>query len=226
MGKQHRSRLKRAVWMGLGLWLAQLVFFRFVPLLITPHLLGQRMAGHPVNQQWVSLDDISSEMTRAVIAAEDNRFCSHWGVDWAAMETVWDEAQAGHRLRGGSTISMQTTKNAYLWLSRSKVRKSLEILLVPSVDRVWGKRRVMEVYLNLAELGPGIYGVQAAAEHHFHTDASRLTAKQASRLAAVMPAPKDWSASRPSRFIRRRARVIENRMEVQGSLADCVLVDG
>jgi monofunctional biosynthetic peptidoglycan transglycosylase len=226
MGKQHRSRLKRAVWMGLGLWLAQLIVFRFVPLLITPHLLGQRMAGHPVTQQWVSLDDISDEMTRAVIAAEDNRFCSHWGVDWAAMERVWDEAQAGHRLRGGSTISMQATKNAYLWLSRSKVRKSLEILLVPSVDRVWGKRRVMEVYLNLAELGPGVYGVQAAAEHHFHTDASRLTAKQASRLAAVLPAPKDWSASRPSRFIRRRARVIENRMEVQGSLADCVLVDG
>ena len=142
------------------------------------------------------------------------------------MQQVFSEARAGKRLRGGSTISMQTTKNAYLWLSRSKLRKALEVALVPSVDRVWGKRRVMEVYLNLAEFGPGIYGAEAAAQHHFHTHAAKLTRAQAARLAAVLPSPKQWSASKPSRFIRRRARLIENRVAEQGELADCVLKDG
>jgi monofunctional biosynthetic peptidoglycan transglycosylase len=117
---------------------------------------------------------------------------------------------------------MQTTKNAYLWLGRSKLRKLIELLLVTSVDRMWGKQRVMEVYLNLAEFGPGIYGVQAAAEHHFHTKASRLSSTQAARLAAVLPAPKDWSASRPSRFVRRRARLIEHRMAGLGDGAVCM----
>jgi len=210
----------------LGGWLLQLLVFRFVPIPITPHLLGQRVTGNPVTQEWVPLSRISPEMVRAVIASEDNRFCDHWGIDWTAMKTVWQEYRQDKRIRGGSTISMQTTKNAYLWLGRSSVRKGIEIGLVPSVDRVWGKRRVMEVYLNLAEFGSGIYGVQAAARHHFRIRASRLTSAQAARLAAVLPAPREWSASRPSRFIRRRANLIHHRMEGLGNRADCVLSDG
>jgi hypothetical protein len=154
MGKKIRSRLGKGLLILAGLWLAQLLLFRFAPLPITPHLLAQRAGGHKVEQTWVPLERISDEMIRAVIAAEDNRFCSHWGIDWEAMKLVWQEARDGHRIRGGSTISMQTTKNAYLWLSRSKLRKAIEVTLVPSVDRVWGKKRVMEVYLNLAEFGP------------------------------------------------------------------------
>ncbi len=226
MTKKRRKNLAKAVLFLAAVWLVQLIVFRFVPVLFTPHLLVQRAKGEPVSHKWVPLEEVSPEMIRAVIAAEDNRFCSHWGVDWPAMKIVWREFREKRRIRGGSTISMQTTKNAYLWLSRNPVRKALELLLVPSVDRVWGKRRVMEVYLNLVEFGPGIYGVEAAAEHHFRTRAYRLTSDQASRLAAVMPAPKDWSASRPTRFIRRRARTIEIRMERQGSLADCVLGGG
>jgi monofunctional biosynthetic peptidoglycan transglycosylase len=222
MAKKLRRKLTRGLLLLVGLWLLQLLFFRFVPVLITPHLLAQRMSGVVVQQTWVPLEKISAQMPRAVIAAEDNRFCQHWGVDWSAMKIVWKEYREGHRIRGGSTISMQTTKNAYLWLGRSKLRKLIELLLVPSVDRVWGKQRVMEVYLNLAEFGPGIYGVQAAAAHHFHTKASLLSSTQAARLAAVLPAPKDWSASRPSRFLRRRARLIEHRMAALGDGAACM----
>ena len=221
-----RKKLTRAVLILVGLWFLQLLVFRFLPLPTTPHLLGRRVVGHPVSQEWVSLERISPEMVRAVIASEDARYCAHWGVDWSAMKIVWREFREKQRIRGGSTISMQTTKNAYLWLGRSPIRKALELLMVPSVDRVWGKRRVMEVYLNLIEFGEGIYGVQAAAAHHFRTRASSLSRAQASRLAAVMPAPRDWSASRPSRFIRRRARSIEIRMERLGKRADCVLGDG
>ena len=226
MGKKRRFSLVRlCVWL-VGLWLGQLLLMRFIPVVLTPHLAAQRAKGHPVKQDWVPISEMSPELTRAVIAAEDNRFCTHWGVDVVAMQQVFSEARAGKRLRGGSTISMQTTKNAYLWLSRSKLRKALEVALVPSVDRVWGKRRVMEVYLNLAEFGPGIYGVEAAAQHHFHTQAAKLSRAQAARLAAVLPSPKQWSASKPSRFIRRRARLIEKRVAEQGELADCVLKDG
>jgi len=221
-----RARLLRGLLIGAALWLLQLVIFRFVQIPLTPHLLVQRLSGHQVTQDWVGLDQISPLMVRAVIAAEDNRFCEHHGVDWEAMKIVWQEFREDRRIRGGSTISMQTTKNAYLWLGRNPIRKALELVLVPSVDVIWGKRRMMEVYLNLIEFGPGIYGVEAAAQHHFKTRAHRLTSDQASRLAAVLPAPKDWSASRPTRFLRRRARTIEIRMARQGGLADCVLKDG
>jgi monofunctional biosynthetic peptidoglycan transglycosylase len=222
MAMKLRRKLTKGLLLLAGLWLLQLLFFRFVPVFITPHLLAQRISGVEVQHKWVPLEEISAQMPRAVIAAEDNRFCQHWGVDWSAMKIVWKEYREGHRIRGGSTISMQTTKNAYLWLGRSKLRKLIELLLVTSVDRVWGKQRVMEVYLNLAEFGPGIYGVQAAAEHHFHTKPSRLTATQAARLAAVLPAPRDWSASRPSRFVRRRGRLVEHRMAALGDGAVCM----
>ena len=223
MAKKFTKKLSRACLWGVVFWLLQLVVFRFVPVVITPHLVSIRLSGEAVSRDWVPLEEVAPDMARAVIASEDNRFCAHWGIDWLAMKIVWREYRERRRIRGGSTISMQTTKNAYLWLSRSPVRKGLEILMVPWVDGIWGKRRVMEVYLNLVEFGPGIYGVEAASQHHFRKSASELSAEQAARLAAVMPAPKDWSASRPSRFIRRRARDIELRMERQGTRADCVL---
>ena len=226
VAKKYSKKLGKALLVVLAVWLLQLLLFRMVRPPTTPHLMAMRMVGEPVTQEWVPLEHISSEMVRAVIAAEDNRFCEHWGIDWAAMKLVWKEYRERRRVRGGSTISMQTTKNAYLWLSRSPVRKALEVMMVPSVDRVWGKRRVMEIYLNLVEYGPGIYGVEAAAEYHFRRSAARLSSQQASRLAAVMPAPKDWSASRPTRFIKRRARDIELRMDHLGTRADCVLKDG
>jgi len=223
VAKKFTKKLSRACLWVVVFWLLQLVFFRFVPVVITPHLVSIRLSGEAVSREWVPLEEVAPDMARAVIASEDNRFCEHWGIDWLAMKIVWKEYRERRRIRGGSTISMQTTKNAYLWLSRSPVRKALEIVMVPWIDGIWGKRRVMEVYLNLVEFGPGIYGVEAAAQHHFRKSASELSAEQAARLAAVMPAPKDWSASRPSRFIRRRARDIELRMDRQGTRADCVL---
>ena len=131
--------------------------------------------GHGIEKQWVDIDEMSPHLPRAVIASEDNRFCVHRGVDWSAVKTVVNEYREDGRLRGASTISMQTVKNLYLWPGRNVIRKALEAGLVHVLEWSWPKERIMEVYLNVVEMGPGVYGVQAAAEHHFGRDASELS---------------------------------------------------
>lgn len=165
---------------------------------------SRRLGG--VEQDWVPLEDIAPVMARAAVAAEDANFCTHWGFDIVAIRA----AIAAGSSRGASTISQQTVKNVYLWQGRSWVRKALEALMTPLVEAVWSKRRIIEVYLNIAEFDEGVFGVQAAARHYFGVDAGKLSDTQAARLAAILPSPKKRSASRPSNAVRKKARRVRD----------------
>jgi monofunctional biosynthetic peptidoglycan transglycosylase len=162
---------------------------------------GKRLNG--VRQEWVSMDDIAPVMARSVVAAEDANFCLHWGLDVNAIRAAVDRGRGG-----ASTISQQVVKNVFLWHGRSWSRKALEALWTPLTEAVWSKRRIVEIYLNVAEFDEGVFGVQAAAQHYFGVDAADLSARQAARLAAILPAPKTRSASNPSPFTRDRAASI------------------
>jgi len=157
-----------------------------------------------IDYLWVSIDQVAPVMARSVVAAEDANFCLHWGFDMTAIRQALDDGSG----RGASTIPQQTVKNVYLWHGRSWVRKALEALMTPVVEAIWSKRRIIEVYLNVAEFDEGVFGVAAAAEHYFGTSPDALTNVQAARLAAILPDPKGRSASRPSDFVRQRASQI------------------
>ena len=159
-----------------------------------------------VRQEWVPLSRISPDMARAAVAAEDANFCLHWGFDMQAIRKVIDSG--GRRMRGASTISQQVAKNVFLWPARSWLRKALEAETTLLIELIWSKRRIIEVYLNMAEMGRGIFGVEAAARSYFRIGADALTLDQAARLAAILPDPKDRSPVRPSAAMRKRARAI------------------
>lgn len=162
------------------------------------------------HKTWVSYDNISPELAKAVIASEDNLFDSHNGFDWKQInKAIEDHEQKGKRLRGASTISQQTAKNVFLLPSRSFVRKGLEAYFTVLIEVIWGKRRIMEVYLNVAEMGKGIYGAEAAAEQLFHKKASKLTRRESCMIAACLPNPLKRNAARPSSYILNRAVTIE-----------------
>jgi monofunctional biosynthetic peptidoglycan transglycosylase len=165
---------------------------------------GQRLGS--VDHQWVAAEDIAPVMLRSVVAAEDANYCTHWGFDMVAIR---DAIEAGGN-RGASTISQQVVKNTFLWHGRNYTRKALEALITPVMEAIWSKRRILEVYLNVAEFDEGVFGVEAAAQHYFGVGASALSATQAARLAAILPDPKDRSASRPSNFVQRRAAGIRD----------------
>jgi monofunctional biosynthetic peptidoglycan transglycosylase len=170
----------------------------------TPYIFGESRRLGGVEREWVAYEDIAPVMGRSAVAAEDANFCLHWGLDLAAIRA----AMAAGGDRGASTISQQVVKNLYLWHGRSWLRKALEAGLTPLVELVWSKRRILEVYLNIAEFDEGVFGVQAAARHYFGVEASELTAVQAARLAAILPAPKTRSASDPTPQVRARAASI------------------
>ncbi len=174
------------------------------------------------DRQWVSFDDISPHLVQAVMMSEDGQYCSHAGIDWSQMRAVINEALAGEQTRGASTIPMQTAKNLFLWNGRSFVRKALELPLAIAADFVWSKRRLMEIYLNIAEWGPGIYGIEAAARHHFNVSAAKLTRRQAALLAVSLPNPYERNAGKPGRGLQRLARVIERRASRSGEYIKCL----
>ena len=165
---------------------------------------ARRLGG--ISHEWVPLAQIAPVMARAVVAAEDANFCRHWGFDMSAIRDAIAEGSG----RGASTLSQQVVKNVYLWHGRTWPRKALEALMTPVVEAVWPKRRIVEVYLNVAEFDTGVFGIEAAAWHHFGVSAANLSAVQAARLAAVLPDPKERSASRPSARLRRRAASIRD----------------
>ncbi len=165
---------------------------------------GRRLGG--VQQTWVPMDKIAPVMARSAVAAEDANFCQHWGFDVEAIRKAID---AGAN-RGASTISQQTVKNVYLWHGRLWIRKAAEVMITPVVEAIWSKRRVLEIYLNIAEFDEGVFGVEAAAQHYFSVSASDLSATQAARLAAILPSPKKRSASNPSSFVRKRSAQIRS----------------
>ncbi|MEQ8344714.1 MAG: monofunctional biosynthetic peptidoglycan transglycosylase [Sneathiellaceae bacterium] len=196
-----------------------ILLFRVLPVPLTP-LMVIRMA--PIEKQWMALDRIAPALPRSVVASEDNLFCDHWGIDAEAFGAAVDAFMAGEAGRGGSTITQQVAKNLFLWPSRSALRKALELPLAFAIEALWPKRRIVEVYLNIVEWAPGVYGAEAAARHHFDKAASALTRREAALLAAVLPNPLEWSAGRPTAYLRRRAATIERRVTQLGPLLDCV----
>ncbi|WP_137109428.1 monofunctional biosynthetic peptidoglycan transglycosylase [Rhodobacter sp. SY28-1] len=205
------SRLHRgAKWLlrGLGavagFYAVLILLFAFVPPPINLYQLGESWRLGGIEKDWVSWEEIAPVMGRSAVAAEDANFCNHWGFDMAAIRQAIEEGSN----RGASTISQQVTKNVFLWHGRSWVRKAMEAIMTPAVELVWSKQRILEVYLNVAEFDEGVFGIQAAAQHHFGVDAKDLSALQAARLAAVLPDPKGRSASEPSSFVRSRTRAI------------------
>jgi monofunctional glycosyltransferase len=171
---------------------------------------------------WVSIDNIAPALVHSVMMSEDGQFCAHQGVDWSAINQVIDDAMEGEGSRGASTIPMQTVKNLYLWNSRSYVRKVLELPYALMVDIFWSKRRLMEIYLNIAEWGPGIYGVEAAAQRHFGVSAKDLSRRQAALLAVSLPNPILRKPSKPSKGLNRLARLNERRAMQAGGYVECV----
>lgn len=203
--------------LGIGVFaIASLVLvalYRFVPPPATPLMLLRLAEGYGLDKDWQKLDHISPNLVRAVIAGEDEKFCLHHGFDWEAIDTAWQHYESGRgRLLGASTISMQTAKNVFLWPGRDWPRKALEADFTLLIEFGWGKRRIIEVYLNVVEWGPGIYGAQAAAAHAFHKSAAALTADEAVRLAAVLPAPLDRSPRRLDRDAAAHAAFIRDHM--------------
>ena len=174
------------------------------------------------DRRWVEFEDISPVLVQSVMMSEDGQFCNHFGVDVRQLQGVVEDALDGEATRGASTIPMQTAKNLFLWNGRSFVRKGLELPLALGADAVWSKKRLMEIYLNIAEWGPGIYGVEAAAQHHFKTSASKLSRKQAALLAVSLPNPITRVASKPSRGMNRLANLIQRRARASGAYIKCL----
>lgn len=196
----------RGVWGATAVLLLWIVVYGFVPVPTTPYIIGERMRLGGIERDWVPMEEISPNLARAVVAAEDANFCLHWGFDMTAIR----DAIADGAARGGSTISQQTVKNAFLWHGRSWFRKALEAAITPVMELIWSKTRVLEVYLNVAEFAPGVFGAEAAAQYHFGVSAADLSLRQASLLAAVLPNPQGRDASAPSDAVSSRARSIAN----------------
>ncbi|WP_374597123.1 monofunctional biosynthetic peptidoglycan transglycosylase [Brevundimonas sp.] len=203
---------------------------RIVPPPMTFLMSSRAVSGSGIDYRWRSLDDISPRLVEAVIAAEDAGFCDHFGFDVEAIEKAMrdnarNEERGRDRIRGGSTISQQTAKNVFLWPGRDWVRKGLEAGYTLMIETLWGKRRIMEVYLNVAEWAPGVYGAQAASQHWFGKDADALTNREAARLAAILPSPRRYQAASPGPYVRRRGGRIQSAMGTvrNEGLASCVL---
>ncbi len=224
-----RRLLARVPWRAIGLVGLVLVL---TPLVLTPVyrlvnpistlMLWERVTSGPIARDWVPFDAMSKWMVTAVVVSEDSHYCTHHGVDWQALGTVIDTAAESERPRGASTIAMQTARNLFLWTSRSYVRKALEIPLALYMDPVLGKRRLIEIYLNIAEFGPGIFGVEAAARHYFHRPAKALTLGQAALLAASLPNPAARDPARPSALLRALARAVAARARIAGPYIVCL----
>ncbi len=174
------------------------------------------------DRQWTTIDGLGPNIVNAVMMSEDGQFCAHGGVDWDALNVVIEDAMSGERTRGASTITMQSAKNRFLWLGRSYVREALEIPIALYLDTVLSKRRTLEIYLNIAEWGPGVYGAEAAARHHFGRAARDLSARQAALLAVTLPNPRARNPASPSQGLDRLARVIEGRAAQAGAYVGCV----
>lgn len=206
---------------GSVLWV---LLYKFVPPPITFTMIGNKIEGHRIVKDWMPLSEIDGDMARAAIGAEDWNFCSHHGFDFAAIQAAMKENAEGGRIRGGSTISQQTAKNAFLWQGGGFFRKGLEAWFTVLIEVIWGKPRIMEVYLNIAETGIGTYGANAGAIRYFNHDASSLSPAEAARIAAVLPLPKKREAVSPSGFTRRYGNSIQKRIAVvrNGGLDSCV----
>lgn len=186
--------------------------YRIVPPPVTSLMLLRAAQGEDMRQDWVPLTRIAPTLGRAVIASEDQKFCRHSGFDWQSLNESWEDWRAGRHARGASTLTMQTAKNLFLWPGRSVIRKGAEAYIALWIELLWPKARILEVYLNIAEWGPGIYGAEAASRQFFAKSAANLNAEEAARLAAVLPNPRRFSAGSPSGYTLERAAIIRLKM--------------
>ena len=200
---------------------AAIILFRFVDPPGSMLMLSQRIGGTAIEQRWVDLDHISRNVVTAVVVSEDGRFCRHWGIDPAEIVAAIERARGGVP-RGASTITMQVAKNLFLWPSKSYLRKALEVPVTLAIELIWSKSRILEVYLNIAEWGPGVFGIEAAARHHFKKSAARLGQREAALLAVALPNPISRVAGRAGPVTRRLARIIEARARRARAAASCI----
>jgi monofunctional biosynthetic peptidoglycan transglycosylase len=216
--------LKRALLALVGMWLAGIILFAFLPVPFSAVMVERQVSAwlsgdfsYVAHSDWVSMEAISLNMVLAVMAAEDQKFLDHWGFDVAAIEkAIRNNERHPTRIRGASTLSQQTAKNLFLWDGRSWVRKGLEVGLTAGIELVWTKRRILTVYLNIVEFGDGIFGVEAAAQRFFNKPAKRLTASEAALLAAVLPNPHRFKVNAPSRYVIQRQQWIMRQMRQLG----------
>lgn len=183
---------------------------------ITAHMIFKLVDGNGIHKEWADYEDISPNFFKAVVGGEDGRFMSHEGIDWKAVEDAkrYNERNKGKKMRGASTITMQTAKNTFLWHGRNYVRKGLEVYFTYLIEYIWGKKRILEVYANVVELGEGIYGVEEASQRFFGKSAKNLSPREAALLASVLPNPIRWSPAHPTPYIEKRVSFILGRMGV------------
>ncbi|MCR4858322.1 MAG: monofunctional biosynthetic peptidoglycan transglycosylase [Bacteroidales bacterium] len=223
---KNGSKKKRGFWKTVGkilliCFLLSIFFpfiYRWVNPPVTPLMVIRKVQhGYSIEKKWKPLEEISPYMVRAAIASEDNYFLGHNGFDVIALDQVLKERKSGTRKRGGSTISQQTAKNVFCWPRSSWIRKGVETYYTFLIELFWPKERIMEVYLNVIEMGPGIYGAEAAAQHYFHCSAKHLSAHQAALITACYPAPLKRNPARPSGHLSHNASVIQGRMARYGN---------
>jgi monofunctional glycosyltransferase len=201
-----------------------LILLYVIPFLhpVSTLMLADLVTFQGYDRRWVSFDDIAPVLVQSVMMSEDGQFCSHNGVDWVQMRGVVQDALEGEATRGASTIPMQTAKNLFLWNGRSFVRKAMELPLALAADFILSKKRIMEIYLNIAEWGPGIYGVEAASQHHFKVSSAKLSRRQAALLAVALPNPFTRIAGKPGRGMKALAGTIEKRARGSGDYIKCL----
>jgi monofunctional biosynthetic peptidoglycan transglycosylase len=223
MKRFFKNLLKYTFYIGLSfliLSVSTVLIYKFIPPPVTPHMIIRVIEGVIegdlvwIEKDWESYDNISKNLYRAILAAEDARFMSHEGVDWKAVESAkkYNERYKGKKKRGASTVTMQTAKNTFLPHSRNYVRKAVEVYFTYLIEYIWGKKRILEVYANIVEWGPGLYGAEAASQKFFNKSASKLTKREAALLAAVLPNPRRWSPDKPTKYINKRVNMIMGRM--------------
>ncbi len=219
-----RFLLRAALWFtGISLFLV--IIFKFVPVPFTPlmaiRFVENKFDGKEVifSHDWEPLENISINLQKAVIASEDSNFMIHSGFDFNAIEKAMKNNEQGKKIKGGSTISQQTSKNVFLWQGRSYLRKGLEAYFTVLIEFIWGKERIMEVYLNSIEMGNGVYGAQAASQHWYSKNASQLTPREAAGIAAILPNPRKFKASNSSSYINKRKNRIVRHMRHVGKIA-------
>ena len=222
------KKILRFIWKAMlwffGISLLLVVLFKFVPVPFTPLMvirsMEQKMDGKPMilSHDWVPLEEISPNLQKAVIASEDQHFLTHHGFDFNALEKAYENNQKGKKIKGGSTISQQTAKNVFLWPGRSYIRKAFEAYFTVLIELIWGKERIMEVYLNSIEMGDGVYGAQEASRVWYRKDAANLTRREAAGIAAILPNPRKFKATNSSSYINRRKNAIERQMRYIGKI--------
>jgi monofunctional biosynthetic peptidoglycan transglycosylase len=224
MKRKILSCIWKAMLWFFGLSILSVIIFKWVPIPFTPLMVTRiiefKLEGDDAiySHKWVPLEDISTNLQKAVIASEDGNFLKHNGFDFEAMQKAFKNNNKGRRLKGGSTISQQTAKNIFLWQGRSYIRKGLEAYFTVLIELIWGKERIMEVYLNSIEMGNGVYGAQEAARHWYSKTATNLTPREAAGIAAILPNPRKFKASNSSSYINRRKDKIMRVMRHVGKI--------